>query len=195
MIERKRSTIDEFLRTGSLRGITEGTSFREIGEKLGPPTQWGDQEWEFNIPLLWKYGDVEVIFSREKVPKVSGLTLNKLTNGATFKSSKLIRNVAFEPYPDMTFDDFERYAKNHGHSLSEHTWSFQDQKEERAIIVDDATWIIFAALSDEDDQYRLYEIHSSLEGMPDFFKDPRSRYYKEYRAKLEQGGSGLNDTP
>ena len=84
----------------------------------------------------------------------------------------------------MPFDHFEGYANKLGHTLSEQTWSYQDKEEERAIIVDDATWIIFAALSDEDEQYRLFEVHSCLEGMPDFFKDPRSRYYKEYRAKL-----------
>ena len=189
VIQRKRSTIDEYLRTGVLRGITEGTSVREIGKELGPPTSWWGRDWEHNIPLIWYYGDVEIILNNDDEPKVIELALGRKIYGNAFKSSKLIRNVECEPYPNMTLDEFIEYADKFGHAISEYTWSWQHIEEEKVFIIDEITTAIFTPAFGDDDQYRLYEFHSGLEGLPDFHKDPRSKHFAEYRRRVDDPNS------
>ena len=199
-MEKRRSTIDEFLRTGSLRGITEGTSVHEIGKEIGPPTHWGGDNWELNIPMCWYYQDVEIQFLPESTPIVSQLTINGYGYPKKlFKSSKLIRNVDCEPYPWMTLDKFLSYAETFEHSLSEYRWSFQDEVE-RVFTLNDRSWVSFRQHDHDGDydgffpeyddsvEFQLVRIGTPLEGLWEFYKDPRSRYFAEHQARLEKAG-------
>lgn len=190
-----------------MRGIVEGTSVREIGEKIGPPIRWGGDYWERNVPLCWYYQDVEILFSFEEEPTVNQITINVYDFWRTkFRSSKLIRNVEGELYPLMTLDDFKRYAETGDHSLSEYRWSFQDA-EERVFTLNDKAWVSFRQLYTDDDsddffpeydptvEYQLIRIGAPLDGLWEFYKDPRSAHYLAQREQLEQAGTSPENIP
>jgi hypothetical protein len=98
----------------------------------------------------------------------------------------------------MTLDEFKRYAETRDHSLSEYRWSFQDA-EERVFTLNDKAWVSFRQLYDDDDsddffpeydptvEYQLMRIGAPLDGLWEFYKDPRSAHYvaqREHSSKL-----------
>ena len=51
--------------TGDFGGVHLGMTHEEVRTILGEPNDMGGTSRKYRIPCIWKYGDIELFFSRE----------------------------------------------------------------------------------------------------------------------------------
>ena len=56
----------EWLRSGQLGPLASGLSRTEVGQVLGAPDVVGGTSRKYRAPAIWKYGDVELHFERQR---------------------------------------------------------------------------------------------------------------------------------
>lgn len=108
-----------FLRTGRFGELQVGLTSQEVVALLGEPQAKGGTSRRYRHPCIYKYGCLEVWFSRKTPFEVVGIFIERDFERTKFEFWPSITVEDWELRPGAAWDEVKAYLVSHGIRFSE----------------------------------------------------------------------------